>query len=69
MATILIENIPESVVKTFGTKIRYTKGIVFPKKKRAEDVTLLEYIKSDEYKNEKNKYYADPVEFLADLRK
>lgn len=32
-------------------------------------MTLLEYINSDEYKNEEKKYYTDPYEFLSDLKK
>ena len=69
MATITIENVPESVVKTFGTRMRYNKDFVFPKKKDIEDMTLLEYINSDDYKNEERRYYTDPHEFLSDLKK
>jgi len=68
MATITIENVPESIVKTIWTRIRYTKDFVFPKKKDIEDMTLLEYINSDEYKNEEA-VYMTPEEFLSDLQK
>ncbi len=71
MATITIENVPENIVKLYGTRIKYTRDFIFPKKKEkdVEDMTLLEYINSDEYKNEERKYYSDPMEFLSDLKK
>ena len=40
-----------------------------PKKKDIEDMTLLEYINSDEYKNEESIYYTDAESFLSDLKK
>ena len=55
---------PKNILKKTWTRIVYTKKLVFPKKK----VTLLEYINSDEYKNE-NSLCFTPEEFLADLQK
>ena len=69
MATITIENVPEKMIKIYGTKIKYSKDIVFPKKKDIEKMTLLEYINSDEYKNEEPKCYTNVDDFLADLKK
>lgn len=68
MATITIENVPESIVKTIWTRIRYTKDFVFPVNNDIEDMTLLEYINSDEYKNEESINFT-PEEFLSDLKK
>lgn len=34
-----------------------------------EEMSLADYLKSDEYKNDDGKYYTDIKEFLFDLRK
>lgn len=68
MATIIIENVPENIVKLYGTKIIYSKNIFNLPQKNIEDMTLLEYINSDEYKNEEA-VYMTPEEFLSDLQK
>ena len=68
MATITIENVPENIVKLYGTKFNYNKNIFTPPKKDIEDMTLLEYINSDEYKNDESICFT-PEEFLADLKK
>jgi hypothetical protein len=52
MATITIENVPDSVVKTYGTKIQYSRDFIFPKAKSTEEIQLINYIHSDDYKND-----------------
>lgn len=34
-----------------------------------KEMSLAEYLKSDEYKNEERIYYTDPIKFLHDLKK
>lgn len=67
MATITIENVPENIIKMYGTKMKYTRDFVFPSQKNIEDMTLLEYINSDEYKNEK-KNFVDYDVFVQELK-
>jgi len=69
MATITIENVPENVIKKYGSHLRYSSQMVLTPEKDIEDMTLLEYLQSEEYKNEKPKHYTDVEEFLSDLKK
>ena len=69
MATITLENVPESVVKQYGSTIPFSYDLSFSREKPQEDMTLLEYIHSDEYKNEERKPYTNIDLFLYDLKK
>jgi len=75
MNTLLVENIPTEITKKFWKKINYKVLYTYIKsedkeeKKDIEDMSLLEYINSDEYKNDNWKYYDNAEEFLADLKK
>ena len=69
MGTIIIENVPESVTREYGTRIKYTKDLIFPIKKDTEEMTLLEYINSNEYKNDEGEVFFTWEDFLTDLQK
>ena len=69
MVTITIENVPEDIVKLYWIKFTYSNKIFNPEKKDIGDMTLLEYINSDEYKNETPKLYDNVEDFLSDLKK
>ena len=72
MNAVLVENMPNKIIKKFWNKIDYNVLYTYFKskeeKKDIEDMSLLEYINSDEYKNEPNNYQT-PEDFLADLKK
>jgi len=70
MATITIENVPDSVVKIHWTKLRYSRDFVFPNKsKKSENLSLKEYINGNEYKNDEWEIFFTANDFLADLKK
>lgn len=68
---------PENFGKKIGSlydQVLQSNGVVITIRERKpsskkEDMTLLEYIHSDEYKNENNKYYSNAEDFLVDLKK
>ncbi len=73
MNAVLVENMPSKIINKFGEKIDYNMLYTYiqeekKESKNIEDMTLLEYINSDEYKNESSNYQT-PEEFLFDLKK
>jgi len=73
MNAVLVENMPSKITEKFGNKIDYkvlyTHFKSEEEKKDIENMSLLEYINSDEYKNDNWKYYDNAKEFLSDLKK
>ena len=72
MNAVLVENMPSNIIKKFGKKIDYNVLYTYINdekkyKKNVENMELLEYINSDEYKNEKENYQS-PEDFLFDLK-
>jgi len=74
MNAVLVENMPTKIINKFGEKIDYNILYTYIREEKKEskdieDMTLLEYINSDEYKNDDWKYYDNAEDFLSDLKK
>ena len=74
MNAVLIENMPNKIIKKFWNKVDYNIFMSYiqtekKEEKNIDDMSLLEYINSDEYKNEKSHYYDNAEDFLSDLKK
>jgi hypothetical protein len=74
MNAVLVENMPSIITQKFWNKINYDILYTYIKsekkeKKDIEDMSLLEYINSDSYKNDDWKYYNNAEDFLSDLKK
>ena len=72
MNAVLVENIPSIITEKFWNKISYEILYTYIKsekkeEKDIEDMSLLEYINSNSYKNEPSNYQT-PEDFLADLK-
>lgn len=73
MNAVLIENMPNKIIKKFWNKVDYNIFMSYiqtekKEEKNIDNMSLLEYINSDEYKNEKSNYQT-PEDFLNDLNK
>jgi len=73
MNAVLVENMPNKITEKFWNRIDYNVLYTYfqseeKTEKDIEDMSLLEYINSDEYKNESSNYQT-PEDFLADLKK
>ena len=72
MNSVLVENMPSKIINKFWNKIDYNILCTYiqsekKEEKDIEDMSLLEYINSDAYKDEPNNYQT-PKEFLSDLK-
>ncbi|MDQ7009279.1 MAG: hypothetical protein Q9M94_03230 [Candidatus Gracilibacteria bacterium] len=74
MNSILVENMSSKIIEKLGNKIDYNIFVSYiqtekKEEKNIDDMTLVEYINSDEYKNENSHYYDNAEDFLSDLKK